>query len=130
MGGVESTTGAVAVGLGELPSAGRFTEVPVPHSGPWLRFQSPLVKPDMQIARIRLSPASSSLRTRQVDPAPWQGVEAERLVEILVRIWAIPGACLATASHQPALQTPLYIPTHQLVDRQNRSLVEVLGPAT
>ena len=29
--------------------------MPVPHSSPWLRFQSPLVEPDMQISRIRLS---------------------------------------------------------------------------
>ena len=29
--------------------------MPVPHSSPWLRFQSPLVEPDMQIFRIRLS---------------------------------------------------------------------------
>src|SRR5437588_9674629 len=63
---VESTTGAVAVGLGELPLTGRFRDVPVPHSRPWLRFQSPLVKPDVRVARIRLSPASSSLRARQV----------------------------------------------------------------
>ena len=54
----------------------------------WLRFQSPLVKPDMQISRIRLSPASSSLRARQVGTATRQGVKAERLVEILVRILA------------------------------------------
>ena len=29
--------------------------MPVPHSSPWLRFQPPLVEPDMQISRIRLS---------------------------------------------------------------------------
>ena len=29
--------------------------MPVPHSSPWLRFQSPLIEPDMQFSRIRLS---------------------------------------------------------------------------
>ena len=33
----------------------RLSLMPVPHSSPWLRFQSPLVEPDMQISRIRLS---------------------------------------------------------------------------
>jgi hypothetical protein len=43
---------------------------------------------------------------------------------------AIPGARLSAASNQPALQTPLHIPAHQLVGRKNRPLVEILGPAT
>ena len=30
------------------------------------RFHIPLIKPDMQISRIRLTPVSSSLRIRQV----------------------------------------------------------------
>ena len=51
---VESTTGAVAVGRGGSCSR-RLSPMPVPHSSPWLRFQSPLVEPDMQISRIRLS---------------------------------------------------------------------------
>ncbi len=62
--------------------SGGFCQLPVPYvRGPLLRFQSPLVKPDVQIARIRLSPVSSGLRARQVGPAAWQAVEAERLVE-------------------------------------------------
>ena len=52
--GVESTTGAVAVGGGGSCSR-RLSPMPVPHSSPWLRFQSPLVEPDMRISRIRLS---------------------------------------------------------------------------
>ena len=52
--GVESTTGAVAVGKGGS-CCRRLSPIPVPHSSPWLRFQSPLIEPDMQISRIRLS---------------------------------------------------------------------------
>ena len=33
----------------------RLSPMPVPHSSPWLRFQSPLIEPDMRISRIRLS---------------------------------------------------------------------------
>ena len=48
---VESTTGAVAVGKGG--SCCRWlSPIPVPHSSPWLRFQSPLIEPDMQIWRV------------------------------------------------------------------------------
>src|SRR5271154_6639333 len=43
VGGVESTTGAVAVGTEEWLFAGSFRTLPVPQFGPWLRFQSPLV---------------------------------------------------------------------------------------
>jgi len=111
--------------------SGGFRLVPVPQfREPLLRFQSPLVKPDVRIARIRLSPASSDLRSRQVGAATRQGVEAERLVEILVRVLAIPGARLPAASHQPALQTSLDIPAHQLVGRKDRPLAEIRGPAT
>jgi len=90
--GVESTTGAVAVGAEEWLFAGCFRTLPVPQFGPWLRFQSPLVKPDVRISRIRLSPVPSNLRSWQVAALSRDGVEAERLIEILVRDLAEPGA--------------------------------------
>jgi hypothetical protein len=52
---VESTTGAVAVGSGELLLADGFRLVPVPHSEPWLRFQSPLIEPGVPVSGTRLS---------------------------------------------------------------------------
>jgi hypothetical protein len=43
----------VAVGLDDSCFPAAFA-LPVPYwFGPWLRFQSPLVKPDMQISRIK-----------------------------------------------------------------------------
>src|SRR3954462_11442668 len=126
---VESTTGAVAVDPGELLLTGRFRDVPVPHSGPWLRFQSPLVKPDVRIARIRLSPASSSLRARQVGAPSRQVVKAEFSIKVLVRVLAVPGAFPAAAAPQPAFQTPLGIPAHRLIDPDDRTLIEVRRPA-
>src|SRR5580704_4429074 len=90
--GVESTTGAVAVGSEEWLFAGSFRTLPVPQFGPWLRFQSPLVKPDVRISRIRLSPVPSNLRSWQVAALSRDGVEAERLIKILVRDLVEPGA--------------------------------------
>ena len=90
--GVESTTGAVAVGTEEWLFAGSFRTLPVPQFGPWLRFQSPLVKPDVRISRIRLSPVPSNLRSWQVAALSRDGVEAERRIEILVRDLVEPGA--------------------------------------
>ena len=90
--GVELTTGAVAVGPEEWLFAGSFRTLPVPQFGPWLRFQSPLVKPDVRISRIRLSPVPSNLRSWQVAALSRDGVEAERLIEILVRDLVEPGA--------------------------------------
>jgi hypothetical protein len=84
--------------------SGSFRLLPVPQFGPWLRFQSPLVKLDVRITRIQLSPASSDLRARRVGATKRQGVEAEGLVEILVRMVAISGASLSAASHQSALE--------------------------
>src|SRR4051812_49987794 len=99
---VESATGAVAVEPEELLLAGGFRPLPVPQLGPWLRLQSPLVKPDVRLARIRLSPAASSLRARQVATVEWQGEEAEHPVQVLVRVSAVPGASPAAPSHQPS----------------------------
>jgi hypothetical protein len=101
-----------------LPVGCRRRFRPPPQSGlTWLRFLSPLVKPDVQISRIRLSPASSSLRTWQVSAMERQGIKAECLVEVLVRVLAVPGACLSATSHQPALKSPLHIPAHDPVGR-------------
>ncbi len=46
------------------------------------RFHIPLIKPDVQIYRIRLTPALSSLRIRQVAAPNPDIVKAERLEEI------------------------------------------------
>jgi hypothetical protein len=46
---------------------GGFRLVPVPQSVPWLRFQHPLIEPDLRISRIRLAPGASRLRSRLAD---------------------------------------------------------------
>src|SRR5215210_4917452 len=101
----------------------------VPQLGPWLRLQSPLVKPDVRLARIRLSPASSSLRARQVATVERQGEEAEHPVQVLVRVSAVPGASPAAPPHQPSSDPSLDVPAHQAVGPEHRPLVEVRRPA-
>ena len=55
---------------------------------PWLRFHIPLIEPDVQISRIRLSDKTSRLRPRHVAPARGQAYEPE--VPVKVREWISP----------------------------------------
>ena len=61
---VESRCGAVALGrtylLPPLSSGGALVVQP------WLRFHIPLIEPDMQISRIRLSDKSSRFRVQRL----------------------------------------------------------------
>jgi hypothetical protein len=55
---------------------------------PWLRFHTPLIEPDMQLSRIRLSDKTSRLRPRHV--APKRGQTHEPEVPVEVREWIGP----------------------------------------
>src|SRR5476649_375667 len=61
---VESRGGAVALGrtylLSPLSSGGASMVLP------WLRFHIPLIEPDMQISRIRLSDKNSRFRVQRL----------------------------------------------------------------
>src|SRR6266566_270132 len=80
---VESECGAVAVGrtylLPPLSSGGALVVQP------WFRFHIPLIEPDMQFSRIRLSDKTSRLHPRPVVPKPAQAYELEMPVK--VREW-------------------------------------------
>ncbi|MFZ1091461.1 MAG: hypothetical protein WAN75_19910, partial [Xanthobacteraceae bacterium] len=52
------------------------------------RFHIPLIEPDMQISRIRLSDKTSRLHPRHVVPKPAQAYEPE--VPVKVREWISP----------------------------------------
>src|SRR3979409_1117015 len=83
---VESRCAAVAVGRTyRLPplSAGGASLV-----RPWLRFHTPLIEPDMQISRIRLSDRTSRLHPRRATPKLGQAHEIE--VPVQVREWIAP----------------------------------------
>jgi hypothetical protein len=72
---VESTTGAVAIGVASLFP--RLSVRGAPLATPWLRFQSPLIEPDMRISRIRLSDKTSCFRPRKVACAVDDGEAAQ-----------------------------------------------------
>ena len=72
---VESTTGAVTTGVASLFP--RLSVRGAPLATPWLRFQSPLIEPDMRISRIRLSDKTSCFRPRKVAGAEVDGKSAE-----------------------------------------------------
>src|SRR6202162_152312 len=57
---------------------------------PWLRLHVPLIEPDMQISRIRLSDKTSRLRPRRAAPPTGQTYEPEVPVE--VREWICPAS--------------------------------------
>ena len=65
-----------------------FRSRPVPQSTPELRFQSPLIEPDLWISHIRLSDKTSRLHPRHVMPKPAQAYEPE--VPVKVREWIGP----------------------------------------
>src|SRR5271157_4985179 len=62
---------------------------------PWLRFHIPLIEPDRQISRIRLSDKTSRLHPRRAATKLGQAYEPE--VPIQVRQW------IATAPASPDL---------------------------
>ena len=70
------------IGLPPLSSGGALV------ARPWLRFHTPLIEPDVRIARIRLSDKTSRLRPRHVVSKPAQTNEPE--VPIEVREWIAP----------------------------------------
>src|SRR6266576_4977855 len=125
---VESRCGAVALGrtylLPPLSSDGALV---VP---PWLRFHIPLIEPDRQISRIRLSDKTSRLRPRRV--APERGQAYEPKVPVKVREWI--GPALAAPDIVLDAQPPAQPHSGVVVDRTIRfgdgSYLEVVRPST
>ena len=87
---VESRCGAVAVGR-------TYLFPPLSFGGalavrPWLRLHIPLIEPDVQISRIRLSDKTSRLHPRHV--AAKRGQTHEPEVPVKVREWISPALAL------------------------------------
>src|SRR5215831_2640660 len=83
---VESRCGAVAVGQTYLLPPLSFGGASLVR--PWLCFHIPLIEPDMQISRIRLSDKTSRLRPRLA--APSRGQTYETVMPVKVREWIRP----------------------------------------
>src|SRR3981189_3758910 len=124
---VESECGAVAVGhtclLPPLSSGGASLVYP------WLRFHTPLIEPDMQICRIRLSDKTSRLHPRRAATKLCQPYEPAMPVE--AREWMAPALVspgLVLASQPPAQ------PHSRVVDEcaigfPGGTNTEVIGPS-
>src|SRR6201998_52024 len=124
---VEAECGAVAVGRAYL--------LPPLSSGgaslvrPWLRFHTPLIEPDMQISRIRLSDKTSRLPPSHVVPQPAQAYEPE--VPVKVREWI--GPALASPDLVLEAQPPAQPHRCVVVERPIRfadgAYLEVVRPS-
>src|SRR5450432_2251731 len=123
---VESRCGAAALGrtylLPPLSSGGALVV------RPWLRCHTPLIEPDMQISRIRLSDKTSRLHPRRVAPKRSQAYEPE--VPVKVREWI--GPALASPDFVLGAQPPTQPHRGIAVDRPVRlvdgAYLEVVRP--
>src|SRR5246500_1091773 len=124
---VESRCGAVAVGRTYLLPPLSFGGASL--ARPWLRFHIPLIEPDMQISRIRLSDKTSRLRPRHVVPKPAQAYEPE--VPVKVREWI--SSALASPDLVLEAQPPAQPHSGVVVDRPVRlgdgAYFEVVRPS-
>src|SRR5580692_3924538 len=124
---VESRCGAVAVGrtylLPPLSSGGALV------AQPWLRFHTPLIEPDVQISRIRLSDKTSRLRPRHVVPKPAQTYEPEVPVE--VREWKGPAPSSPdfVLGAQPPAQPHRCVSVQRPIRLADGSYLEVVRPS-
>jgi len=96
---------------------------------PWLRFHTPLIEPDMQISRIRLSDKTSRLHPRHVVPKPGQTYET--IVPVKVREWIRPA--LASPDLVLEAQPPTQPHSGVVVERPVRlvdgAYLEVVRPS-
>ena len=99
---VESRCGAVAVGWAYLfpPLSSGGASL----AQPWLRFHIPLIEPDVQISRIRLSDKASRLRPRLAAPARGQAYQAKMAVQVRERIGPAPSSPDLVLETQPPAQ--------------------------
>src|SRR4051794_11220337 len=109
-----------------MPKPVRLPSALIP---PWLRFHIPLIEPDMQISRIRLSDKTSRLHPRHVVPKPAQAYEPE--VPVKVREWISPA--LASPDFVLDARPPTQPHSGAVVDRPVRfgdgAYFEVVRPS-
>src|SRR5207237_3698196 len=124
---VESRCGAVGVGrtylLPPLPSAGASLV------RPWLRFHTPLIEPDMQISRNRLSDKTSRLHPRRAAAKLCQAYEPE--VPVKVREWIAPALASPdlVLGSQPPAQPHSRVVVERAICLAGGADTEVIGPS-
>src|ERR1700745_3427149 len=99
---VESRCGAVAVGQAYLLPPLSFGGASL--ARPWLCFHTPLIEPDVQISRIRLSDKTSRLRPRLAAPPRGQAYETVTAAEVREGISSAPASPDLVLVAQPPAQ--------------------------
>src|SRR5215469_17168824 len=99
---VESRCGAVAVGRTYLLPPLSFGGASL--ARPWLCFHIPLIEPDVQISRIRLSDKTSRFRPRLAAPTRGQAYETVMPVEVREWISPAPASPVLVLVRQPPAQ--------------------------
>ena len=124
---VESERGAVTVGRACVFPPLSFGGALV--ARPWFRFHVPLIEPDMQIARIRLSDKTSRLRPRRASATLGQTYEPEVPVE--VREWIRPASTSPDLMFgpQPPAQPHRCVAIERAIGSQGCANAEVVGPS-
>src|SRR5258705_4982234 len=125
---VESECGAVAVGRTYLLPPLSFGGALLVR--PWLRFHIPLIEPDMQISRIRLSDKISRLRPRHVVPRHVQAYEPEVPVQVrecIAPAFAPPPDLMLGA--QPPTQPHCRVIVERSISRAHGAYLEVVRPS-
>src|SRR3984957_16631419 len=123
---VESECGAVALGQAclfpPLSSGGALV------ARPWLRFHTPLIEPDVRIARIRLSDKTSRLRPRHVVSKPAQTYEPLP-VEERERITPAPSSPDFVLGSQPPAQPHRCVSVERPIRLVDGPYLEVVRPS-
>src|SRR4051812_8711123 len=124
---VESRCGAVTVGWAYLfpPLSSGGASL----AQPWLRFHIPLIEPDVQISRIRLSDKGSRLRPRLAAPARGQAYQAKMAVQVREWIGPAPSSPDLVLETQPPAQPHRGVGVESAIRPRDRADIEVVGPA-
>src|SRR5580693_5378150 len=96
---------------------------------PWLRFHTPLIEPNLRIARIRLSDKTSRLRPRHVVPKPGQTYEPEVPVEVREWIGPAPSSPDFVLGAQPPAQPHRCVSVERPIRLVDGSYREVVRPS-
>src|SRR5579871_3749284 len=92
------------------------------------RFHLPLLEPDVQISRIRLSSGPSSLRIRPGRTTVGDREEPQVLVQVAIRVTLVTRPATLLPSHQPPAESPLDVSADHAIRPDHWALVEVPTP--
>src|SRR6202045_566976 len=123
---VESRCGAAALGrtylLPPLSSGGASLV------RPWLRFHTPLIEPDMQICRIRLSDKTSRLHPRRAPTKPCEAYELEAPVKVREGITPALASPDLVLEPQPPAQPHSHVVVERAIRVAGGADTEMIGP--